>query len=269
MPKVVGSIVVFNQKIPVIRRTIETFLASAPSAEVYIWDNSKTDLISQDLKRIFPSHVHYLKSPENSGYGRGNNSVFDQLSYDFDYFCILNPDLEIPQATIPQLISYLEEHPQLGLISGTVQGDEGKVHEVHKLLPSFSHYLKTILYRLLKKPMQEQTLVADKVAQGAPYRLPILSGCFLFFKQSHYKELNGFDDRFFLYFEDYDLTLRSFMMNKSIVLPDAKIIHKWARESHRRWKLFFAHMKSGMQFYAKWGFSNKFPSQVNAKATQP
>lgn len=263
MSKVVGSIVVYNPKISVISKTIETFLASVPAAEVFIWDNSETDRISKDIKKLFPSQVHYLKSPINSGYGRGNNAVFNQIPFNFDYFCVLNPDLEIPRESIPQLVSYMDTHSHLGLATGIIQGVDGAVHEVHKLLPTFADYVTVIYNRLLGRPRVNKIHVAPRVKMGQPFSLPVLSGCFLFFRRDHFQELKGFDERFFLYFEDNDITLRSFLQNKSIVLPDVKIIHRWARESHLRWKLFFAHMKSGLQFYAKWGFTSSLASKVN------
>ena len=92
-----------------------------------------------------------------------------------------------------------------------------------------------------------------------------MSGCFMLFTRKHFQELNGFDDRFFLYFEDYDLSLRSFLTQKSIILPAVPIIHGWARDSHKNSKLFFVQVKSGFQFYIKWGFTSRLARQVNAQ----
>ncbi len=268
MGKVIGSIVAFNPKIDVISKTIETFLISSPEAEVFVWDNSEKDLISAELKNRFPKQVAYLKSPGNLGYGRGNNAVFRHIKSDFEYFCVLNPDLELPADSIPKLVSYLDAHPALGLATGIVQGTDNAIHEVHKFLPTFKDYVKVIVDRFSGKPRVDKVVVAPLVQTGRPFSLPVLSGCFLFFRKSHYAELQGFDERFFLYFEDNDVTLRSFLQGKSIVLPDVKIIHKWARDSHRSRKLFLAHLKSGMQFYLKWGFTSKLSGKVNHKALQ-
>lgn len=263
MKTVIGSIVVFNPKLDVLKTTISTFLTSSPDAKVYIWDNSPEDKVSSTLLKEFSGQLHYYKSPGNLGYGRGHNEIFKRVAEPFDYFCILNPDLEIPPETIPTLVNYLDSHPTLGLASCLIKGTDGAIHEVHKLLPSFWDYIYSLALRFLKVQQPLQNLVAPR-SKGGPFALPILSGCFMFFSKDHYKEISGFDDSFFLYFEDYDISLRSFLKGKSIILPNVHVVHKWARDSHRNWRLFWIHLKSGLRFYYKWGLGSKLAKKVNS-----
>lgn len=264
MKKVIGSIVVFNPNLEILNTTITSFLASSPESQVYIWDNSEEDRISDVLLKTYAGKLHYKKSPGNYGYGRGHNEVFKGLKEPFDYFCILNPDLEIPKETIPNLVNYLETHPNLGLASCLIKGTDGAIHEVHKLLPSFWDYVLSLSMRIINIPQKPQQLVTLKAQSGHPFSLPILSGCFMFFTKEHYQDLSGFDDTFFLYFEDYDISLRSYLKNKSVILHDTYVIHHWARESRRNWRLFWIHLKSGILFYKKWGLTTKLSRQVNS-----
>jgi GT2 family glycosyltransferase len=263
MTDVVGSIVTFNPSWKLLETTITSFLKSYPEALVYVWDNSPLDSISKTLQETFGGKVTYLKSPGNFGYGKGHNSVFKHIQGQCKYFAVLNPDLEIPATTIPSLLSYLNSHPQYGMISGAIKGMDDKFHEVHKPLPSFVGYLRMLLGRkfpALKDPANVNHFFP--LPQN-PIQIPVVSGCFMLFTAEHYQELGGFDERFFLYFEDYDLSLRSFLKGKSIVIPSIVIHHNWERASHKRFKLLLTHMRSGLIFYSKWGFGNKLSNQVN------
>lgn len=262
MKTVIGSIVVYNPNLDILKTTISSFLESYPGAIVYVWDNSSEDRISSFLSTNFPEQIRYFKSPGNLGYGRGHNEVFKRITQPFDYFCVLNPDLEIPKDTIPTLVDYLETHPAIGLASCLIKGTDGTIHEVHKRFPSFWNYVSSLSKRFLHISQPPQKLIQDK-AQGGPFALPILSGCFMFFRKEHFQELSGFDDTFFLYFEDYDISLRSFLQNKSIILTNTYIVHRWARDSHSSSQLFWIHLKSGLHFYRKWGISSKLAKQVN------
>lgn len=262
MKKAIGSIVVFNPNISVLKKTIETFLKSPLSHKVYIWDNSSEDKISAFLKSEFAEKIVYIQSPANFGFGRGHNEVFRRIDENYDYFIILNPDLEIPDETIEQLTTYLENNPEKGLVTGIIKGVDGQVHQVHKYLPSFSAYISSLIKRFMKGDQSTTGESIDLIRQE-PYSLPILSGCFMLFTKSHFQELKGFDDRFFLYFEDYDLTLRSYLMKKSVIVPSATIVHKWERGSSKNKRLFLIHIISGLKFYLKWGFTNRLSKKVN------
>ncbi|WP_413587450.1 glycosyltransferase family 2 protein [Bdellovibrio sp. HCB274] len=259
---VVGSVVTFNPSWPLLQTTIRSFLASWPEASVVVWDNSPTDTTSDKLK-IFGDKVSYLKSPGNLGYGTGHNAVFNHVKGYCQYFAILNPDLEIPPDSIGRLINYLDEHPHFGMASGSIYGLDGKPHAVHKPAPTFWKYLRILLGRKF------HSLALSKEVENPffplpnhPVQIPVISGCFMLFKADHYRELGGFDERFFLYFEDYDLSLRSFNMGKSIVVPEVKISHNWERASHKRMNLLLIHLRSAIAFYCKWGFGSKLRNRT-------
>ncbi|WP_413578501.1 glycosyltransferase [Bdellovibrio sp. HCB290] len=251
---VVGSVVIFNPSWVLLEATIRTFLTSCPESQIVVWDNSPIDKTSEKLK-VFGRKVTYIKSLANVGYGKGHNSVFNYIKGNCDFFAILNPDLEIPEMSMGMLLNYMQEHPRYGLASASIFGLDGKPHAVHKPAPTIWRYLRILLGRKFKCialskeienpffPLPEQ-----------PIEVPLVSGCFMLFRSNHYKDLGGFDEAFFLYFEDYDISLRSFNAGKSIVIPHVKIFHNWERASHKRFNLLTIHIKSAWKFYTKWGF---------------
>ncbi len=268
MTELIGSIVTFNPNWDLLEKTIRSFLIAAPSAQVVVWDNSPSDTVSSKLENTFGNKVTYLKSPGNFGYGKGHNSVFKQTQGHCQYFAVLNPDLEIPADSISKLIAFLQQNPQFEMISGSIKGMDGRLHEVHKPLPSFVGYVRTLLGRKFPALKTEELKNPFFPLPIKPTRIPVVSGCFMLFTAKHYKELNGFDERFFLYFEDYDLSLRSYLAGKSIVVPEVVIHHNWERASHKKFKLLLTHLRSAFVFYFKWGFGNKLAKKVNSTARQ-
>lgn len=253
MKTVIGSIVVYNPKMNLLIETIDSFLSSYDKSEVYIWDNSARDLISTDLKNKFHNRIHYNSKFKNLGFGHGHNLNFKiSQKQSIDYFCILNPDLIIPQNTISELLNLSDRYPNYGLFSGAIYGIDGSLHHVHKKFPSFKSYLLDQINKIFNTQFKIPNYAVQLDTLDQPTSIPILSGCFLFFTFQHFSELNGFDESFFLYFEDYDITYRSYKKNKSLVDPKIKIIHHWQRESHRKLKLKLIHIKSGLYFYWKY-----------------
>lgn len=264
-PKIIASIVVFNPKINILVKTIQSFLDDYDNSQVYVWDNSEvTNSLKKSLNTYFTENVFLITDGKNLGYGIGNNRVFENIkNQEFEYFCILNPDLEIPAGSIRTLTDFMEKHQSYGLATGLIQDLSGNIQKVHKLIPSFYDYVTVLAKRFLLKINAETTSNDNFEYPSHNFSLPIISGCFMFFRKSHFQELKGFDKHFFLYFEDYDLSLRSYLLQKSVILPEVKIIHHWARDSHKKIKLFLIQFKSGIYFYKKWGFKSTFSKKIN------
>lgn len=264
MKNITGSIVLYQTPWEDLSVVIDTFLAATEEANIFIWDNSPTARLGDKLQQKYGHLVSYNHSPENIGYGSGHNKNFD-LSHS-EYFCILNPDIRIQKDTMNVLVDFLVRYPKYGLVTCLIKNTDGTLQNVHKPMFSFKTYIGRALKKFLKAPPSEKDNESFLVKNSDITFLPMLSGCFLLFTSEHFKELKGFDERFFLYFEDYDLSLRSFMQDKSAVLHSTHVIHRWQRASHRSQKLFWIHMMSGIKFFSKWGFSGRLCRTINAKA---
>ena len=84
--------------------------------------------------------------------------------------------------------------------------------------------------------------------------VPCLSGCFMFLRMSTLKETGLFDERYFMYAEDFDLTRRIHRKYKTLFFPQVSIYHKFSRGSHRSLRLFFAHTTSMVRYFFKYGW---------------
>jgi GT2 family glycosyltransferase len=84
--------------------------------------------------------------------------------------------------------------------------------------------------------------------------VPFAQGSFLVIQTDLYKQLKGFDDRFFMYMEDADLCKRVNEVSVVRYFPDTAVVHKWEKGSHKSMKLFKIHLQSMYRYFKKWGF---------------
>jgi GT2 family glycosyltransferase len=131
----------------------------------------------------------------------------------------------------------------------------GKIQYLPKLLPTPF----TLLGRKFKSPkyfhdklvnMYELRFVDEKMT----YSCPILSGCFTLFRLSAVKEIGCYDDCFFMYFEDWDLSRRMHLKYKTVYCPDFFVIHQYNSGANKSIKLFFVFIKSAIRYFYKWGW---------------
>jgi GT2 family glycosyltransferase len=99
--------------------------------------------------------------------------------------------------------------------------------------------------------------------------VPCLSGCFMFLRMQMIKKIGGFDDRFFMYFEDFDLCRRLHTVSKTIYYPFVSIMHVCASEHHRKFSLFKISFISALKYFNKWGWLfDKQRVQINRECEE-
>jgi GT2 family glycosyltransferase len=86
--------------------------------------------------------------------------------------------------------------------------------------------------------------------------VPFLSGCFMFFRTEALREVGLFDERFFLYTEDTDLTRRVNSRFRTVYFPDVSIYHHHARGSYNDFWLMMRNAQSAIRYFNKWGWLN-------------
>ena len=86
-----------------------------------------------------------------------------------------------------------------------------------------------------------------------------LSGCFMMFRSSVLGALRGFDESFFMYFVDFDLSMRSKGIARNVYLPLTYVVHERRSEHRRSWRLRLAFAASAFRYFSKWGVFRKSP----------
>lgn len=238
--------------------TIESYTTSAINKQIYIVDNScmesKEELeVVNDFKEFVLRYddIKYYDMKKNLGFGKGNNFVLPLLNS--KYHAIVNPDVLLKEDSFSKIIKYLESDDSIGMCIPNIENESGKRQLVYrKELTLIDMFIRMFCRRLFSKRFADHTL--QNMDYSKPFQVPFGQGSFLVIKTELFKQLNGFDDGFFMYIEDADLCKRVNKVSKLMYFPYTTIIHKWQKGSHKNKKLFKIHIKSMIYYFKKWGY---------------
>jgi N-acetylglucosaminyl-diphospho-decaprenol L-rhamnosyltransferase len=207
-----------------------------PEVVVTINTEEPIPFVEQD----FDFKIRMIRNKYPKGFGANHNAAF-QLSPS-RFFCILNPDVRLIQDPF-LLLSHLTDDGRIGVVSPLIVNRDHKVEDSARKLPT--------PFRLIKRMVtQKKEGKLDYNIRKTTYP-DWVAGIFMIFSSSVFAALNGFDERFFLYFEDVDLCSRLRLKDYHIVFdPSVTLIHEARRESHRKLQYLLWHMVSGIRFFS-------------------
>jgi GT2 family glycosyltransferase len=252
MEKLRASIVVYKTDPTQLQQVIDCFLNSSITGKLTIIDNSPTD----ELRYLcsLPT-LEYIFNGKNLGYGRAHNmALMKSLDYSL-YHLVLNPDVYFEPDTLEKIFHFMEEHRQAGLAMPKVFSAEGQLQMLCKLLPTPMDLATRRFFPLdswfkkMNSRYEMRTTGYDRVMN-----VPFLSGCFMFLRTEAIKQVGLFDERYFLYAEDTDLSRRLHEQYQTLFFPGAEIRHVHARGSYKDFWLTMQNLKSAIQYFNKWGW---------------
>lgn len=224
------------------------------SLNILVFDNNSADEYQQKLKEYEPIvQIHF--NAENKGFGYGHNYNLQKTTD--PYFLIYNPDILVTESSYKKLYDFMEERPSVAMVVPKVLNKDGSTqHLIRHRLALFDYFLRFIPFKAIRK-LFDKRLARFECRNLSDERQEIFfgSGCFMFTRTTKMKEIKGFDERYFMYFEDNDIcqTLRA--AGESIYyLPDAEVTHFYAKGAHKSKKLFKIFIKSMFQYFNKWGW---------------
>ena len=246
-----ASIVLYHHSPTEVSDIINCVLKSSVST-LFIVDNSTND-VSRKLENV-SDRIWYIHSA-NLGYGAGHNiAIRKAIEQGADYHVVLNPDIYFGEGTLEKLEAYMEVHSEVGQIMPKVFYPNGELQYLCKLVPSpldliFKRFLPSFLTNNKLYKFQLRFSGYDKIMN-----IPYLSGCFMFFRISVLQQIGLFDERFFMYPEDIDITRRIHEKYKTIFYPDVSIIHAHAAASRSNAKMLKIHIINIIKYFNKWGW---------------
>lgn len=250
--KITASLVLYNNHPDEFGIAIESFLNSVEDAHIVIFDNSEKKIISSVLLDKRVTHLHI---GENIGFGAGHNRAFAEISRDSDFHVVINPDVSFDNDVINRLMSILVSDSSIGVIMPKIVYPDGSLQHLCKLIPT---PLDLIARRFVPlKYIQDKInnrYELHNLPQTETIDVPILSGCFLIIRSDMLRRYGGFDERYFMYMEDVDLTRRIGSYARVVYEPTVSVVHGYAKGSYRNRKLFLYHLKSAILYFNKWGW---------------
>lgn len=260
------SLVLYKTKKTELQNIFNCIQNSNIRFKLLLIDNSPTNELKGVLKG---SNIIYTHNSKNLGYGKAHNLAIKKIINESKYHLVANTDIIFGKNVLAILIKYLEDHQEAGLVTPQIFDDEGKLQLYCKLLPKpFDLFVRIFTpkwaFRKTKSKFQLENSGYNEVMN-----IPFLSGCFMLIKTSALKKSGLFDERFFLYGEDIDLTRRIYKNYETIFLPTARIIHKHRKASYKTPKMLAIHIINIIRYFNKWGwFNDNERHKVNRKVLE-
>jgi GT2 family glycosyltransferase len=228
--------------------------------EVFVVDNGSNDGLPALVRERFPE-VRLIALNKNIGFAAGNNLAIRKAKG--KYVFILNPDAMINPGSIEAMCSYMELHPDIGVLGPKlVRPDGGRQESAHRFpTPWIPIYRRTPLGRLPQARQALDRYVMRGEVADAPMEVDWMEGAALFVRRAAIEQVGMFDERFFVYFEDADWCRRFWLQGwKVVYYPLSEIIHYHRRESaDALWfiapftnKVSRIHIKSAIRYFTKW-----------------
>ena len=248
-----GSIVLFKSRPEVIQKVISQFLESSFSNLIYLIDNSPTDSLSYLSKQS--SRIKYIHSKSNVGYGAGHNiAIKKSIKKNINFHLIINPDIEMDTEDIDHLFNYMIKNKNVGLVMPKILNTDGSIQYLCKKLPSPINLILRFFTPSNFMKKSKEKFYLKSTGYNKIMNIPYLSGCFMFLNVEAIKKVGMFDERFFMYPEDIDLTRRIHTKFKTIFYPEVSVVHHHEKASSKSIKMAFIHILNIIRYFNKWGW---------------
>ena len=246
---ITASLVIYHNSRQEIDMLLESVLRS-PIDKLYIVDNSRHDLYRTLEHRS--SRFRYIHNA-NDGYGAAHNiAMREAIALGAKYHIVINPDIYFDIGTVEALAQYMDNHEKVGWVMPKIVYPNGEIQHLCKLLPTPTDLIvrRFVPKGLLRKSREK----FNPKISGREVNLPYLSGCFMFLRVSALQRVGLFDERFFMYGEDLDLSRRMHSHYRTVYYPNATVVHAHRAESYHSLKMLWIHIKNIAMYFNKWGW---------------
>lgn len=266
------SIVVFRPVLEELGETLRSLGVAAERArkagalgrvELWMVDNGGAvaagleDTLAVALGRFAPwLSVQILSSHGNVGYGRGHNLAITRTGA--GYHLVLNPDVNLETDALAEGLRYLESHSEVGLVTPRVYDTTGERQYLCKRYPSvmvlaLRGFGPAALRRRFGR-MLDRYEMRDLPDDAPTSPIPIASGCFMLCRRQPLAAIGGFSPEYFLYFEDFDLSLRFAREAAIAYVPAVRIRHAGGDAAGKGWAHRGMFFRSAFTFFRRHGW---------------
>ncbi|HAD97640.1 MAG TPA: glycosyl transferase family 2 [Cryomorphaceae bacterium] len=261
------SIVTYYTSLQDLQRLVESIRACSFTYALTIVDNSA----SHKIQDFCSTHeIDYDNPGKNLGYGSGHNRAFRKYAGKTDYHIVINPDVYFEPHTFEPLFDFMDDYKDVGLCTPRVLYPDGNLQHLCKLVPSPAD-----LFARRFIPAFMKGIISERIRQyemrnfdyNQNLEVPILSGCCMVLKNRALEQCGMFDERYFLYLEDVDLSRRVAQKFSTVHYAQSSIVHHYQKSSYRKWSSLKLHLTSAVQYFNKWGWIwDKERKRLNARA---
>ena len=246
------SIVLYRPDWEQVSALTHALLLSQRVNRVYWIDNSPQAAEQLPLQS---ERIQYQHNSTNLGYGVAHNIAIRESIYDnIPFHLVINPDIILDAKELDRMLDFVSQNPLVGSLMPKVTYPNGQLQYLCKLLPTpldvFGRRFLPASWIAQRNHRYEMRASGYDKIMNVPY----LSGCFMLLRTQAVKQARLFDERFFMYPEDMDLTRRIHRNYLTVYFPHATIIHDHAKASYKSLKMLWIHVVNMCRYFNKWGW---------------
>ena len=248
------SLVTYRHSLSQIRPVVEAVLKSACVEKFYVVDNSGDGPLRGELAAEFPE-IEYIPL-DNPGFGAAHNAAMRRaMERGATLHAIVNPDIDFKPGTLETIEAFFAANADVGLVMPKTVNPDGSMQYNCRLLPTpFDLFARRFLPRswiARRTALYEMHDVDHEKTFDCAY----LCGCFMVFRLACLREVGFFDERFFMYPEDIDISRRVYDSRwRATYYPGATVVHAHEAASYKSWRMTRVHVWNMVKYFNKWGW---------------
>ena len=262
-----ATIVLYRSDLAQLRATIASVGRACEGLEgglrLFLVDQSQDPIyatrvaqLARDFETMDGVALELICRDSNGGYGAGHNAVpIDQLG---ELHLVLNPDVVLSPGMLSLWQQTLRHHQDVAALAPRGFNANGDEEFLAKRYPS----VLVLCLRAFAPPWLQRRFASrlhhyelrDLPTQGLLQDVPLLSGCCILIRANAWRSVGGFDERFFLYFEDYDLCQRLRKQGRIVRDPSVTVVHHGGQAARKGWRHIRWFVGGGLRFFSKWGW---------------
>ncbi len=246
------SIVLYNPNWDEVKTLVAELIQARSLRKVYLVDNSPKET---KYEKTSNKERYIWNKGKNLGYGAAHNiAIRESVWYKTPFHLVMNADIVVHHEDLERLHQFMEENPEVGQVMPHVVYPDGQTQYLCKLLPTpldvfGRRFLPAWLMRKRNERYELRHTGYDHIMN-----VPYLSGCFMFLRTEAVLKARLFDERYFMYPEDIDLTRTIHRDYLTLYLPDITIIHNHEQGSYKNPHLLKIHITNMCRYFNKWGW---------------
>ena len=244
--------IVLHKTDPAQVRSVLDALSGEEVCRVYLVDNSPDDSLKIFAEGRSNVEYHHI---DNRGYGNAHNyAIKKAAALGADYHLVLNPDVRWEGGILCELTRIMDDNSRVGLVQPRICYPDGTLQHTCRLLPTpLDVFAKRFLPSKLTRRRINRYLLPDR-AYNSRFNAVYMQGSFMLFRVEALKNVGMFDERFFMYPEDIDITRRIRRQYDAMYVPEITIVHDHAASSSKFGRMMWIHIINMVRYFNKWGW---------------
>jgi GT2 family glycosyltransferase len=248
----VVSFVLYRTPPDEVAAAVAQVLGSAPRARVVLVDNGPEE---KSWPGADDPRVEVIRPGANIGYGAGHNRAIAATAGVAPFHVVLNTDLAFGPDTLPGLLDFMRARPDVVLAMPRITYPDGRLQHLARLLPTpFDLFARGFLGRTAYARRRNDRYENRDWGYDATADFPFLSGCFMFIRRAALDAVGGFDERFFLYGEDADLSRRLHLTGRTAFVPLVSATHEYRSLAQASLQQTVVKIVNLARYFNKWGW---------------